>query len=1407
MRLALLAFLALGQPALAAMPASETTHELAGRPSDALLRYQVAEAMSKSAEHVQEARIALQSMLTDPAVGPSARKALVALCVRQPAQSGWIGTYETLLAGPTPGEAERARLQLRLAAAKVQNPSTRSAGMKELSKIIEVLPEDVEARLALSHAALIEGASDKSLAALLPVMSDSSIARERALAALATTALNAEALADLRYPQDSENPALDKRINKALTNPSALNRGRALRQAGYLKAASQVLRNTDGTPPADQDALIALCEVLVDLDRVRDATVLLQALTSAQPNDPESKLALARTLWASGSHEKALAALPDVDTPAAQALLARHLLLTAKQSRDPSDDVTAVNRAYELAPTEPDIALAQAQQWSDRRDQDPRIIDALRTTLDARPLDRAALELWTRTAVERGVDPLPELHRAMAAAPAERVDEMRGRLVLAHVLSAERAKNARKSQTAEEHYAVATLIAPDDSGVLAGLGGLKWQLGQIEDARRAYLAAYRKNQGDAGVSRALVGLALAQGDLAEARRWMAQVPDRNSAETRTLRMRLELETNLVEARKARERKDYARSLDLYSGVRASHPSATWVLYEVGDTQLEAGKANEALDTYREVARIEPGSQWANVGQANALVALGRVPEAKDRLNTVVGVEDPELARQVSRVRARVHRAQGDAMRDAGDNEGALNQYVAALELSPDTWSLTSIGWLYLSQRQTVSALDVFAEAVKVDPKNQVARRGHVFALAASGELDEALDEARTLAEDHPSAENIQLSSDVRFQADHRQALLARAEGNYEAARELLEDLHTRRADDPHIVAALAAVRLDLGRAASAMDLAEEALDADPDNGLAIATLLSAADELETPEKIQPILERAVTNGGGNAARIGLERARLRMTLHTAETMAAERDRTGAAAMLEAAERTAAGRTDELAMIGGSYLQIREAPDALRVFEAALDVDRQHAGAILGKAGTLRAMGRSRDADIWLQDAFDEDRDPTVGLEYAKVLADLGRKRKARQVLDEVVTRGRPVNSSGGLEAPPLPLVTLPSGRVVEGPSAQALQTEGGPDAETKARALGIRRSLDQTTPPIIAVSPMVLARPGVQGRNFLSATMLHGGMHDLRIGALRVGAEVLLVNLFDGEKSQQGAGFSGSISTAPRLPWGIKADVGLSPSGFGADPYVTWFGQVRGRVGQTYLGVESGRAPVNDSLYSWGGFQDADGLVGGRAVRTWFGGYVAAPQGPATEIAAAGRGGWLDVRGATPINFVDGSLSAMSLVSQGRPHLRAGGQGIINAYSQQLGGFEYGEAGAFTPQLFLAGMARVEGGASFQDERLWTGFQAGFGPQLLVGEDTIYFSSGAKVAADANASIAAMVGSRTRLSMALRWQTTVPEWFQTSLMARIEFVPKGTKAQPQRNATFSHTFGEGVVTSQGAHPR
>ncbi|MFK7931570.1 MAG: tetratricopeptide repeat protein [Myxococcota bacterium] len=1407
MRLALLAVLALGQPALAAMPAPETTHELAGRPSDALLRFQVAEALSKSTNHAEEARIALESMLGDPAVGPSARKALVSLCVRQPSKAGWIGTYETLLAGPTPGEAERARLQLRLAAAKVQIPALRTTGMTELERIIEVLPNDVEARLALSDAALVEGAADRALAALVPVMSDNSIARERALAGLASRALANAALADLSYPTASENPVLDQRINAALKDPSPLNRARALREAGYLDMAAAVLRNTDGTPPADPDSLVTLCDILVQLDRVRDATILLKALTTTQPNDPESLLALARTLWASGQPEKALAALPNVQSPGAQALLAQHLLVTARKSRDPSDDATAITRAYELAPSEPDIALAQARQWRNTGSNDPRVVDALRTTLTARPLDKEALELWTRTAADNGVDPLPELHAALAAAPANRAEELRGRLVLAHVLLAERAKNARKAQTAEEHYAMATLINPQDSGVLAGLGGLKWQLGQTEDARRAYLAAYRQNPKDGGVSRALVGLALTEGDLPEARRWMALVPDRNSSETRHLKMRLELETNLVDARQARKKKEYSRSLELYSGVRASHPSATWVLYEVGDTQLEAGKASDALDTYQQVARIEPGSQWASVGEANALVALGRVPEAKDRLGSVVGVEDPELARQVSRVRARVHRAQGDALRETGDNEGAMNQYLAALELAPDTWSLTSIGWLYLAQRQTVSALDVFNEAVLADPSNQVARRGHVFALASSGALESALTEARALAEDHPSSENIQLSSDVRYQSDHRQALLARAEGNYDAARELLEDLNTRRPDDPNIIAALGAVRLDQGRAAGAMDLAERALDADPDNGLAIATLLSSADSLGAPEKIQPILERAVTNGGGAPARLGLDRARLRLTLHSAETLAAERDRSGASSMLEAAERTAAGRPDELAMIGGSYLKIREATEALRVFEAGLDVDDRHAGAILGKAGTLRAMGRNREADQWLQDSFDVDRDPTVGLEYAKVLAEQGRKRKARAVLDDVITNGRSQSAHSGLQAKPLPLITLPSGRKVEGSAGSALEAPDGPDAEMKARAEGIRRSLDRSQAPILSVSPMVLARPGVQGRNFLSATMIHGGLHDLRLGTFRVSAEVLLVNLFDGEKSQQGAGFSGGFSTAPRLPWGVSGHVGLSPSGFSGDPYLTWFGQVRGRVGQTYLGVESGRSPVNDSLMSWAGTPSSSGLVSGRVVRTWFGGYIAAPQGPNTEVSVAARGGWLDVRGRAPVNYVDGSVSAMTVINQGRPYLRAGAQGIVNAYADQIGGFEYGEAGAFTPQLFLAGMARVEGGADFSDERVWTGFQAGFGPQLLVGEDTIYFGSGAKVAADANASVAALVGSRTRLSLAVRWQTTVPEWFQTSVMARIEFVPQGSKARPERNATFSPTFGDGVVTSQGAHPR
>lgn len=1402
--------LALAGPASAADPEPELIEALSTRPDDVLLRLDLGRALARSEEHAQEARLGLEALLAEPGVSAAARTALVDLCLIQPPQIGWIRTYESLLNGawPANSEARRARLQLRLAQASVEDPTRRAKAVRELETLGILWPSEIDPPIGQAHAALLDGDVDRAQAALAGVPDRAEAARYHAIVALAKGAPAAD-LANLAYAPAAEEVAVDGLINLALQGPTPARNARAMYAAGYDELAIQLLKNTEPDAafglPEDDEVLRELATILLDSGRVREASRAWARLLALRPHDPTAKVGLATALWEEGKYAKALETLPEVESPESRVLVARHMIRDAAASSDRSDDQEAINRGYELAPGAADVALAKARLLVNMGKHAEAVLP-LRIALDDAPADPEALELWVRASIKAGQDPLPEVRRALSMVTgrdARRIEEI---LVLALKLGGEKAKFANDQPESERLYTTGVLVAPDDAGVLGGLGGLKWQMGELEHARRAYVSALRLS-GDAWIVEALVGLSLSQGDLEGARDWLAKARNKRDPTIRALYVRIELEAELQEARRYRKIGEPERALPIYERLRSTNPDSSSVVHEHGDALLEAGHAEKALATYAKAQQIDPGNLWAVVGEANALAELGRLRESRARLDELQEVEDPELARQLVRVRAGIYRVEGDTLKAAGDHQGAYKSYMKAMEMVPDTWSVTALGWLYLEHRQYAAAMGTFEEALELDSKNQVAKRGRIFALEAAGNIAQASEEARALAEAHPSQENRDLIGDLRFQSDLRRALAARDRGNLVVARDLLDELDQRRPDDPGVGAARAAVMLEQGQARQALELAEKVMGIAPNNAMAASTLLSAAHELGEPEKVEPVLERAAEAGASANVQEALEIARLRTRLFRAKELANKRARARAMELMREAERSAAGRVDHLSLVAGAYLDLQAPLDALRVFDEALKMDASYAEAVLGRAGTLRALGRSKDSDLFVSTQFEKTGNPGIGLAWAEALGDQGRKRKANEALDTVEEMAKRKAPTNLLAQSPLPLATLPSGRTLSEPMSGD-SPEWAVDTALQERIDDLRRDLDKVAPPHGAVAGGLLFRPGEKGEQQLSTAFLIGGLHELRMGPLNLSAEVMLVSLNNGAAGQTGAAMAIGLETSPQLAWGLSADVGISPAGMVGDPYITWYAQGRGRIGDAFVGVESGRAPATDSLMAWSGVVDADQRVYGRVVRTWAGGYVRVPNGPRQDIGGSLRGGWLDVRGYTePVPYADGSLYAYSLVSQGAHDIRVGGEGVFNTYAMQLDGFTAGQAGAFTPPLFVAALARVQGDLELDQPSLWASWRAGIGPQYMAGEDSIYFGAGAHVAADFNGSISTMIGERARGGLDVRYQVTVGSWYQVSTMLRVDFVPRRDGPRPQRQHALSPTFGDGIVTSQAARPR
>jgi tetratricopeptide (TPR) repeat protein len=89
---------------------------------------------------------------------------------------------------------------------------------------------------------------------------------------------------------------------------------------------------------------------------------------------------------------------------------------------------------------------------------------------------------------------------------------------------------------------------------------------------------------------------------------------------------------------------------------------------------------------------------------------------------------------------------GDKRFEVGDQEGAIAEYLKALELNPqDLNVLNSLGVCYGYQRNVDLAMQTFSRVLELDPQNLMAHYNQGFVLAMSGRLNEALDSLRQAA--------------------------------------------------------------------------------------------------------------------------------------------------------------------------------------------------------------------------------------------------------------------------------------------------------------------------------------------------------------------------------------------------------------------------------------------------------------------------------------------------------------------------------------------------------------------------------------------------------------------------------------------------------------------------------------
>ncbi|MEW5722557.1 MAG: tetratricopeptide repeat protein [Thermodesulfobacteriota bacterium] len=170
---------------------------------------------------------------------------------------------------------------------------------------------------------------------------------------------------------------------------------------------------------------------------------------------------------------------------------------------------------------------------------------------------------------------------------------------------------------------------------------------------------------------------------------------------------------------------------------------------------------------------------------------------------------------------------GDKLFEAGDIEGALEEYNKGLELNPaDLNLLNSLGVCHGYRREVDQALEAFDRVLELDPENLMAHYNRGFALALANRTREALDNFRRAALIAPA------NFDVLFHLGKMALeldLVEEAQDSFQRASRL-ED---RR---PIVFRYLGQTLLKVGRAAEAVDAFKAAVRHDPEDAASLSQL-------------------------------------------------------------------------------------------------------------------------------------------------------------------------------------------------------------------------------------------------------------------------------------------------------------------------------------------------------------------------------------------------------------------------------------------------------------------------------------------------------------------------------------------------------------------------------------------
>ncbi|KAG8576285.1 hypothetical protein GDO81_009818 [Engystomops pustulosus] len=184
------------------------------------------------------------------------------------------------------------------------------------------------------------------------------------------------------------------------------------------------------------------------------------------------------------------------------------------------------------------------------------------------------------------------------------------------------------------------------------------------------------------------------------------------------------------------------SLELFQTCAILNPTSPDNLKQVARSLFLLGKHRAAVEVYNEAARLN-NKDWEichNLGVC--YLYLKDLSKSKEQLNLALQLHRQELSTMTL---GKIHLMEGDT-------EGAIQTYLQALQLSPEsTELLTTLGLVYLQNGLFQKAFEYLGNALTYDPSNYKGILAAGCMMQSHGDYDVALSKYRVAASSVPES--------------------------------------------------------------------------------------------------------------------------------------------------------------------------------------------------------------------------------------------------------------------------------------------------------------------------------------------------------------------------------------------------------------------------------------------------------------------------------------------------------------------------------------------------------------------------------------------------------------------------------------------------------------------------------